>query len=153
MSDQNDLVQELKVLKSMVVKMYAQTHGYHWNVEGSNFPQYHKFFLKIYEDVYESIDPIAENIRKLGAKAPFGLKSWMSTSPEFEINDSEDLNARQMLQELVNSNVMVLAQLKKTYDVANELDEQGICNFIAGRQESHKFWQWQLTSTLKTTII
>jgi len=109
--------------------------------------------LKIYEDIYESIDPIAENIRKLGAKAPFGLKSRMETSPEFEINSSEDLNARQMIQELINSNVMVLAQLKKTYDVSYELDEQGICNFIAGRQESHKFWQWQLTSTLKPTIM
>jgi len=153
MATNEDLINELKVLKSMVVKMYAQTHGYHWNVEGSNFPQYHKFFLKIYEDVYESIDPIAENIRKLGAKAPFGLKSWMSTSPEFEINDSEDLNARQMIQELVNSNTVVMAQLKKVYDISNELDYQGICNFIAGRQEQHRFWQWQLTSTLKPTIM
>jgi len=153
MAEHEDLIQELKVLKSMVVKMYAQTHGYHWNVEGAGFPQYHRFFLKIYEDVYESIDPIAENIRKLGAKAPFGLKSWMETSPEFEINDSEDLNARQMIQELVNSNTVVMAQLKKVYDISNELDYQGICNFIAGRQEQHRFWQWQLTSTLKPTIM
>jgi len=137
----------------MVVKMYAQAHGYHWNVEGAGFPQYHRFFLKIYEDIYESIDPIAENIRKLGIKAPFGLNSWMSTSPEFEINDSEDLNARQMIQELVNSNTVVMAQLKKVYDISNELDYQGICNFIAGRQEQHRFWQWQLTSTLKPTIM
>ena len=153
MAEHEDLIQELKVLKSMVVKMYAQTHGYHWNVEGAGFPQYHRFFLKIYEDVYEYIDPIAENIRKLGAKAPFGLKSWMETSPEFEINDSEDLNARQMIQELVNSNTVVMAQLKKVYDISNELDYQGICNFIAGRQEQHRFWQWQLTSTLKPTIM
>jgi DNA-binding ferritin-like protein len=58
-----------------------------------------------------------------------------------------------MLQELVNTNIIVMDQLKHTYDIANELDEQGICNFIAGRQESHKFWQWQLTSTLKSTIM
>jgi len=149
MAEHEDLIQELKVLKSMVVKMYAQTHGYHWNVEGAGFPQYHRFFLKIYEDVYESIDPIAENIRKLGAKAPFGLKSWTELSPELEINDSENLNARQMIQELVNTNYIVMDQLKHTYDVANALDEQGICNFISGRQEAHKFWQWQLTATLQ----
>ena len=153
MASNEDLINELKVLKSMVVKMYVFSHGSHWNVEGPNFPQYHKFLLKIYEDVYESIDPIAENIRKLGAKAPYGLASWTELSPQLEINESENLNAREMLQELVRINTIVMAQLRKTYDVANELDEQGICNFIAGRQESHKFWQWQLTSTLKTTII
>ena len=153
MATNEDLINELKVLKSMVVKHYVQAHGYHWNVEGAGFPQYHKFFLKIYEDLYESIDPIAENIRKMGAKTPFGLKSWTELSPSLEINDSEDLNARQMIQELINTNVVVMAQLKKTYDASNELDEQGICNFIAGRQEAHKFWQWQLTSTLKPTIM
>ena len=69
----SDLINTLKELQSMVTKMYAQTHGYHWNIEGEDFPQYHKFFLKIYEDVYESIDTYAENVRKLGDKAPFGL--------------------------------------------------------------------------------
>ena len=146
--EEKDLIDALKTLKSMVVKMYVQSHGYHWNVEGSNFPQYHKFLLKIYSDVYESIDPIAENIRKLGAKAPFGLKSWQEGS-KLEINDSENLDARTMFQELVQTNTVVLAMLKRTYDISNELDEQGICNFLAGRTEQHKFWQWQLTATLK----
>ena len=40
--EEKDLIDALKTLKSMVVKMYVQSHGYHWNVEGSNFPQYHK---------------------------------------------------------------------------------------------------------------
>ena len=146
--NEKDLIDALKTLKSMVVKMYVQSHGYHWNVEGSNFPQYHKFLLKIYSDVYESIDPIAENIRKLGAKAPFGLKSWLEGSA-LEISDSENLDARTMLQELVQTNTVVLAMLRRTYDISNELDEQGICNFLAGRIEQHKFWQWQLTATLK----
>ena len=65
----SDLINTLKELQSMVTKMYAQTHGYHWNIENEDFPQYHKFFLKIYEDVYESIDTYAENVRKLGDKA------------------------------------------------------------------------------------
>lgn len=143
-----ELIDALKTLQSMVVKMYTQSHGYHWNVEGRTFKQDHAFLLEIYEDVYGSIDPISENLRKLGAKAPFGLKSWTNNSG-LEINDSENLDSKIMFQELIQTNNTVLAMLKRTYDISNELDEQGICNFIAGRIEQHQFWNWQLTATLK----
>ena len=43
--------------------------------------------------------------------------------------------------------------LKRTFDISNEIDEQGICNFIAERIDQHQFWEWQLTATLKPTIM
>ena len=152
MTEQKDLVNALVKLQSLVVKMYGQAHGYHWNVEGADFPQYHKFLLKIYSDVYDSIDPISENLRKLGAKAPFGVKEWNDNS-DLEINDSEGINSKQMFQELLQTNTIVLAMLKRTFDISNEIDEQGICNFIAERIDQHQFWEWQLTATLKPTIM
>ena len=143
-----ELIQSLKKLQSMVVKMYAQAHGYHWNVEGSGFPQYHEKLLEVYEDVYSSIDPLSENIRKFGAKAPFGTKAWEANS-ELTINDSEDLDARTMFLELIQTNTVIIAMLKRTCDQANQADEQGLVNFLADRLDKHKFWQWQLTSTIK----
>ena len=67
------LIDILKELQANAMKMYAQSHGYHWNIEGRTFKQDHAFLLEIYEDVFNSIDPYAENLRKLGAKSPFGL--------------------------------------------------------------------------------
>jgi len=43
--------------------LYYAAHSSHWNVEGSNFPQYHTFFEKIYTEVFEELDKIAEQIR------------------------------------------------------------------------------------------
>jgi len=40
---------------------------------GPDFHQYHSFFAMIYEDVASAIDPLAENMRKLGALAPRGI--------------------------------------------------------------------------------
>ena len=61
------LVESLKKLQADVVAAYFQIHGYHWNVEGVLFPEMHAKFLEIYEDVYDSIDDISENIRKINA--------------------------------------------------------------------------------------
>ena len=146
------LINVLKELQADSMNMYAQSHGYHWNVEGRMFKQDHAFLLEIYEDVFESIDTYAENIRKLGAKAPFGLNQLKANS-DIEINDSLELSASQMMLELIKTNNHIVANLKIACEIADASREQSILNFFADRLERHEFWNWQLTSTIKTTIM
>jgi DNA-binding ferritin-like protein len=138
----------LKELQSMAMKIYAQSHGYHWNTEGRMFKQDHAFLLEIYEDVFDSIDAYAENLRKIKVKAPFGLEQLQQNSV-LRINDSLDLTAEQMFLELSKTNLQIIDKLKEGFDIATEAKENGIANFLADRQDKHAFWQWQLTSTLK----
>ena len=144
----NELINMLKELQSMSMKMYAQSHGYHWNVEGRTFKQDHAFFLEIYEDVFDSVDPFAENIRKLGSKAPFGLNQLQQNSA-LRIEDSLDLSSDQMIIELIKTNLQIIDKLKDAFDIADKNREQSIANFLADRLDKHEFWNWQLSSTLK----
>lgn len=144
----SDLINILKELQSMATKMYAQSHGYHWNIEGRTFKQDHAFLLKIYKDVFDSIDTYAENIRKLGEKSPFGLIQLQQNSA-LKINDSSNLSSDEMLRELSKTNLQIIDKLKDACDVANTAREQGILNFFADRLSQHEFWQWQLTASLK----
>jgi starvation-inducible DNA-binding protein len=146
-----ELVNILKELQANAMKMYAQSHGYHWNIEGKMFKQDHAFLLEIYEDVFESNDPYAENLRKLGVKSPFGLVQLQANSP-LEINDSVDLTSDQIFQELMNTNMLFIARLKDGCDIADEAREQSILNFFADRLNQHEFWQWQLKATLKLNV-
>jgi len=148
MASLSELANELKELQSMAMKIYAQSHGYHWNIEGREFKQDHAFLLEIYEDVFDSIDAYAENLRKIKIKAPFGLEQLQQNSA-LRINDSLDLTSEQMFVELSKSNLQIIDKLKEAFDVATQLKENGIANFLADRQDKHSFWQWQLTATLK----
>jgi starvation-inducible DNA-binding protein len=145
----NELEVMLKELQSMAMKIYAQSHGYHWNIEGRTFKQDHAFLLEIYEDVFESIDTYAENLRKLGAKAPFGLQQLQQNSAMM-VNDSLELTAIEMLTELSKTNAQIIDKLKDGCDIADKAREQGVLNFFADRLAQHQFWQWQLTATLKS---
>ena len=40
------LIEQLKVILGTNFALYVKSHGFHWNIEGSNFPQYHKFLKK-----------------------------------------------------------------------------------------------------------
>lgn len=140
------LADELSNLLSDTVVMYFQAHGYHWNVEGPDFSQYHSLFSDIYEDVYGSVDPIAENIRKLGEYAPFTLAKFVDmTSIKFS---DVDPNPKSMAKELLKSNDTVLKSIDSAFQAAMKENEQGIANFLAERDDMHKKWRWQLKASL-----
>jgi starvation-inducible DNA-binding protein len=63
--------------------LYAQIHGYHWNVEGPNFRQLHATFEEQYQNLWAALDEIAERIRSQGAYAPGSVADLMAlAAPE-----------------------------------------------------------------------
>jgi starvation-inducible DNA-binding protein len=145
-----ELVASLKRVQANVAFMYTKAHGYHWNVEGILFKQFHAFFLEIYEDVYSSLDTFSENLRRLGVYAPYKMMDWMGNSNM----NYEDLSTSPipMLQSLEATNLVMLDSLNDLFTKANAAGEQGLCNFVAERIDQHKFWDWQIKASLKATL-
>lgn len=146
-SRNDSLVEALKEVLGNAFSMYVRTHGAHWNVEGSDFAQYHELFETIYEDVYGSIDPLAENIRKLEGKAPGSISDF----DEIDGLDSAtepDTSTGDLAQDVANANRVVLESLDKAFKIANDSNEQGIANFLAERIDMHQKWAWQLSASM-----
>ena len=144
-----ELIERLKKLTATMVALKFKAHGYHWNVEGDDFPQFHDFFGDIYADIDGSIDDLAENIRKLGGYAPYKLSrlSGLSDLPETNVS-TDPVN---MSKDLLEANEIAIRLLMSAFDVANESRQQGIANFLAGRIEMHQKWSWQLRASSKET--
>ena len=140
------LTDDLKTLYGSSYVYFAKSFGFHHNVEGPNFPQYHKFLGKIYADVYESLDKIAEHIRTLDVYAPGSLMRMLELSVIEE--QIKIPRAELMLQELLNDNERMIEVLNKCFSSAEAENKQGIADFIAGRLDSHEKFGWMLRSTL-----
>ena len=94
---------------SNAVVIYYRAKGHHWNVVGNDFSQFHEFFEEISEDVESSIDPFAENMRKLGAFSPYRLSEFAKLS---SIQDTMvGTNAMSMCKDLYDSNDVMIASL------------------------------------------
>lgn len=137
----------LKQLLADEIVMYLKAQGFHWNVEGPMFHQFHAFFSEIYSDVYGSVDPTAENIRKVGEYPPFTLPTFDSlrTVQDKKV-PTDPIN---MCVDLVDANDAVLSSIRVAFEAAEEADEEGIANFLAERDDAHKKWAWQLKATIK----
>jgi starvation-inducible DNA-binding protein len=148
---ENDLASCLKVFLATVHDFAGCLHGAHWNVTGDDFPQFHEFFGEIYEDVDGSIDPLAENIRKLGEFPPFRLAELaaLSALPARVSDGGVDTDAEELVVYLESENRAVLEQIKTCITAASGAGNQGILNFLADRQDMHMKWAWQLKSSIE----
>jgi starvation-inducible DNA-binding protein len=127
--------------------MYLKTHNFHWNVEGSNFPQYHQFFGKLYLELFASVDTIGEQIRALDSYAPGSFSRFE------ELTDIEDEltvpSGIEMAKILGEDNEVVMASLGMAIKLATDLDKQGLINFLANRIDIHSTHSWMLRSIIK----
>ena len=140
-------------LKTLLATAYAlsiKAQNFHWNVEGPDFPQYHSFFGDYYSEVYDNtIDKLAEIIRQLDSYTPGSITRYAELS---QIADQVKIpRAELMMQELYHDNAIILNMYKQAFHVADEADEQGIADFIAGRIDAHAKHAWMLRSILKTS--
>ena len=141
------LVDNLKVLLGSTFAFYVKIHGFHFNIEGDNFPQYHKFLGDFYAEVYNSIDPIGEYIRTLDSYAPGSLSRYA----ELTIIEDQTKIPRPnlMFAELLSDNDKMIDLLNACFVSAEEENKQGIANFIAERLDAHEKHSWMLRSILK----
>ena len=143
------LVDNMKTLIGSTFSLYIKAANFHWNIEGEDFPQYHAFLDNYYNDVYGTIDQVAEYIRALDSYTPASLKRFQ------ELTFIQDQTMQQppmgMFQELFNDNATMLKFLTDTFDVATAERQQGIANFIAERIDAHSKHQWMIRSILKST--
>ena len=143
----DQLTQSAKIAFASEFSFYLLAHNFHWNVEGSDFLEYHDLFGKIYEEVYGAIDDFAEKIRSLGTYVPASYSRFNMLS---KIDDETNiLDKDSMVKELLMNNEKMLIILKKTYDAAEAAGEHGFSNFLAERMDAHKKHGWMLRASTK----
>ena len=141
------LSDDLKVLLASNFAYTLKAQMFHWNVEGPDFAQLHKFFQKIYEDSYSAVDPLAEYIRTTQEYAPGSLERFSELS---QISGQIKVpRARLMLEELVADTQTMLNIVAQVFETATQDRREDVANFMAERQNAHGKYLWQLKSFLK----
>jgi len=144
----NELEAALRISLGNTFTMYFKAHSYHWNVEGMLFSQYHDFFSDLYEELFDSVDTYAEQLRALDVYAPISIAAlYDNKTVEEDIEKPDDITG--MLENLQTANNQVIETLNKLFDLATNANEQGLADFAAGRIDVHKKHGWMLRASLK----
>jgi len=141
------LVEALKKAQATSFAFYLKAHNYHWNVEGSNFAEYHEFLGDLYAEVFGAVDAIAEHCRTLDAYVPGSFSRFQELS---SIEDELSVpTGRVMMVRLLADNQRVLDDLMSAHAAAEAAGKRGIVNFIEDRIDKHDKHGWMLRSYTK----
>ena len=142
------LIQQLKVILGTNFALYLKSHNYHWNIEGSNFPQYHDFLNSFYTEVFEQTDLIAEHVRYLDSYVPGSMERFLELA---DIEEAVDVipSALSMMTQLKSDNDRFIIHLRAGIVAADQAGEPAVGNFLQDLLGAHQKKAWMLRSIIK----
>jgi len=142
------LIQQLKVILGTNFALYLKAHNYHWNIEGSNFPQYHDFLNGFYTEVFAQTDLIAEHVRYLDSYVPGSMKRFLELA---DIEEAVDVipSALSMMTQLKSDNDRFIIHLRAGIVAADQAGEPAVGNFLQDLLGAHQKKAWMLRSIIK----
>jgi len=96
--------------------LYTKTKNYHWHLAGSHFRDYHKLFDKHAEDILESVDILAERVRRVGGTTIRSI-GHISQLQTIQDDNSDYVPAGEMVRRLMEDN----KHLAETQRAAHEV--------------------------------
>lgn len=137
----------LSILLADTFTLYLKTHKYHWNVEGSDFYELHIFFEKLYNEIWEATDEIAERIRSLGEYAPGSFQEFAKLT---NIKDAATkLKGEAMIKDMLAGHEIVIKSAQKVLALCDKSGDAATADFVTGRIEAHQKNAWMLRSYLR----
>ena len=141
------LSDSLKILLASTQSFAIKSQNFHWNIEGSNFPQYHAFYDTLYGDVNATVDTIAEYIRILGHYTPGSLQRYGELTI---IQDQTKIPRAELMFVETLQDIEKISQLVvEMFDQATQERQQGIANYMAELQDLYGKKAWFVRSILK----
>ena len=129
--------------------LYTKTRNYHWNVTGTHFHDYHKFFEAQYEELDGIIDEVAERARSLGAQALGTLTEFTKTARLKEY-PGDYPEAKKMILALLEDHEELINILREDLETcAQKYKDMGTSDFLTGLMEQHEKMAWMLRSHLE----
>ena len=99
--------------------LYVKTKNFHWHLAGSHFRDYHLLFDQHAEQILESIDILAERVRKTGGTT---IRSIGHIAQLQSVEDSNEpfVDPLDMVQRLMTDNKNYAKALRDAHEVCDE---------------------------------
>jgi starvation-inducible DNA-binding protein len=142
-----EVVNSLRSLLADSYLLYTKALNFHWNVEGGHFSYLHRLFKKVYENLQDANDLLAERIRALGGYAPGSMQEFL-TLTQLKENLGRKLYYRQMLQIALDDHETIIRSMRKATELSAQYDDWATNNMLASLLEKLEKNAWMIRAHL-----
>lgn len=109
--------------------LYIKTKNFHWHLSGSHFRDYHLLFDEQAGSILESVDPLAERLRRIGATTIRSVKH-VSSLQTISDDNSDFVSAEKMIQTLLEDNRHMAEQQRAAIDICEDHRDSPTANLL-----------------------
>ncbi len=109
--------------------LYVKTKNFHWHMSGPHFRDYHLLLDEQADQIEDSIDPLAERVRKLGQTTLRSI-GHIGKLQSIKDNDEAFVSPGEMLKELEDDNRAMARAMRKAHELCDDNDDAGTAGLL-----------------------
>jgi starvation-inducible DNA-binding protein len=124
-----DIAGALNALLADVFALYIKTKNFHWHVSGPHFRDFHILLDEQADQIYNTADPIAERVRKLGATTIRSVGQINKLKRVLD-NEADYVSPLDMLAELREDNIQLASRMRATHTLCGEHNDMATTSML-----------------------
>ncbi|GAB3897793.1 Dps family protein [Spirosoma agri] len=128
--------------------LYIKTKNYHWHMSGRHFRDYHLLLDEQAEQIFATIDPLAERVRKLGANTIRSV-AHIAQLQRVKDNDEDFVAPKDMLLDLVEENKKMAKNMRDTHQICDDAEDVATASLLENYIDETERRVWFLFETTR----
>jgi starvation-inducible DNA-binding protein len=124
-----EIVEAVNPLIADAFALYLKTKNFHWHLSGSHFREYHLLFDEQADSVFDSIDPLAERMRRIGGTTLRSI-SHVADLQTIKDDNREFIAPDEMIRELINDNLHIAERQRAAIEVCETRRDTPTSNIL-----------------------
>ena len=109
--------------------LYIKTKNFHWHVSGRHFRDYHLLLDEQADQIFASIDPLAERVRKIGANTIRSV-GHIAQLQRVKDNNEDFVAPKDMLKELLAENKKMAKNMREAHKIADDAEDVATASLL-----------------------
>lgn len=128
--------------------LYIKTKNFHWHMSGRHFRDYHLLLDEQADQIFATIDPLAERVRKLGANTIRSV-AHIAQLQRVKDNDEDFVTAPDMLRELEMENRKMAKNMRDAHQIADDAEDVATASLLEVYIDETERRTWFLFETTR----
>ena len=109
--------------------LYLKTKNFHWHVSGPHFRDYHLLFDEQAEQIFATVDDLAERVRKLGQRTVHSIGE-LAKLQTLSDNDKTYVAPADMIRELMGDNKKMMQVMRAAHELCDQHNDVATASIL-----------------------
>ncbi|MGK6325239.1 Dps family protein [Sphingomonas sp. DT-51] len=147
-----DISAGLAGLLADVFALYVKTKNFHWHMSGRSFRDFHLLLDEQAEEIFSTVDPIAERARKIGGTTIRSISDIAGRQRLLD-NNAEYVDPIDMLAELHGDNKQIVSEMRRVHELCESYSDTATTSLLENWIDQAERRSWFLFETCRDAVV